>query len=337
MQTNKSVKIAFYLFVLGLVTLIVTILRNPVKQEYTTTEVLGSSTNLSFFVEPDDGLDPVLSQLQSAQKEILVEVYLLSDPTVIAKLKEKDLLGAQVKVMLEEHPFGGAGLNQKTKPDLESAGVEVRWTNPYFSLTHEKAFVIDGQIVCILNMNLTKSAFTSNREYNLCSVDQTLASEVKNIFTADWNRTGYQSNVTNLVVSPDNARGKITALIKSATYSLDIVMEAATDPEIINLLTQMSQKIPVRVIFPTITKMKANEPTVNQLRSAGALVKTLGSPYPHAKLIIADQSRGYLGSVNFTSQSLDRNRELGLLFSQADAVERFRNIFESDWQKATSL
>lgn len=327
---SRSWKISLYLFFFGLLTLLGALFRHPAQKQYSPAEVLGSKSNLSLFVEPEDGRQPFLSVINSAQKQILVEDYLMSDPDVILSLEEADKRGVEVKVLLEEHPFGGAGLNQKTKPDLEADGVEVQWSNPKFTLTHEKTIIVDGQIVCVLTMNLTKTAFTQNREYNACDENPAEVNEAKAIFQADWERKDYTPTEANLVVSPDNSRGKLKALIKSATKSVEVEMEVLEDPEMIDLLAQRAQEIPVHIILVPVAQVDANQIAADKIPG----VRFLKSPYIHAKLILVDEQRLYLGSVNLSSQSLDQNRELGILISQTDIVGRINQTFERDWEMA---
>lgn len=316
---SKRFKYAFYVFIFGVAALAV-VLQKLAQPKYSFQDVLGEETNLTLFIEPDDGREPLLNKIRPAG-QILTEVYLLSDPEVIDALKTKS-----AKIILEQHPFGGNTLNFKTKPILEAAGLLINWGNPNFSFTHAKFMVFDNQIVCILNLNLTKTAFEKNREYNICSENGEDITEATNIFNADWERKNYSPLAKNLVVSPNNSRGKLTALINSAQKSLDIEMEVLTDKEIIKLLLEKSKIMPVRIILPDPKKVKNSD-------IPGAQIKMLNNPYPHAKLILADGQRAYIGSVNLTAQSLDQNRELGILVSQSDIIGRLVATFTLDWEK----
>ncbi len=53
----------------------------------------------------------------------------------------------------------------------------------------------------------------------------------------------------------------------------------------------------------------------------------------HAKVIIRDSEKAFVGSFNYTENSLENNREVGLFIS-GDAVTKIHNVFESDWQTA---
>lgn len=317
---NKRLKYALYVFIFGVSALAV-VLQKLAQPKYSFRDVLGEETNLTLFIEPEDGREPLLNKIRPAG-QILTEVYLLSDPEIIEALKTKS-----AKIILEQHPFGNNTLNFKTKPILETAGLLVNWGNLNFPFTHAKFMVFDDQIVCILNLNLTKTAFEKNREYNICSENKEDVTETTNIFNADWERTNYSPVAKNLVVSPNNSRGKLTALINSAQKSLDIEMEVLTDKEIIKLLSAKSKIMPVRIILPDPKKVKNTD-------IPGAQVKILNNPYPHAKLIIADGQRAYIGSINLTAQSLDQNRELGILVSQSDIIGRLVTTFHLDWNSA---
>ncbi|MCL4397918.1 phospholipase D-like domain-containing protein [Patescibacteria group bacterium] len=318
---NKSFKASFYLLVFAAVTFYFAFFRPPPKTSYSSAEVLGENTNLTLFIEPDDGRAPLLNYINASQNQILTEVYILSDKEIGSALASRSAI---TKILLEEHPFGGGNFNQKTKDWL---GNIVRWTNPDFTLTHQKSMVFDDAVVCILNMNLSATAFSKNREYNICSENKEDVAEVTNIFNADWNRKDFSPADPNLVVSPVNSRAKLTAFISGAQKSLDIEMEVVSDDQMVNLLTDKAKNIPVQILVPN-PKDVANSPV------PGAQVKSLKKPYPHAKLIIVDGVRAYTGSVNLTTQSLDQNRELGILVSQTDILDRLNQTFAKDWNNA---
>lgn len=302
-----------------------------------TQSVLGVSSNLFLFTQPESGKQPLLDAINSSQKEVDIEVYLLSDKDIIASLLQACQKGVVVRLMLEEHPFGGGNVNQKTYQDLHSSCVHVAWTNPEFSLTHEKAILIDGQEVLILNQNLTTSSFSKNREYDIVDTNPEDVAEVGRIFTADWERQSFQLTNENLVVSPVNSRDILSSLIHSATKSLVIETEVIDDPDIARLLTQKAENISIQIILPSFSQISANRKTAAQLRQSGIQVKTLSSPYIHAKLIVADNVRAYIGSVNLTTQSMDENREVGIIISQKDVVSQLSQRFESDWEKAIPI
>ncbi|KKU91130.1 MAG: hypothetical protein UY21_C0012G0007 [Microgenomates group bacterium GW2011_GWA1_48_10] len=333
----SSWKIPLYLLLFGVLTIIGVFWEDFGQQKYTAGQVAGTNTNLEVFVQPETGRKPILEAINNAQTEVLVEVYLLSDREVVDALVGAAERGVGVQVMMEQHPFGGGNVNRLTADRLRSTAVEFKWTNPTFALTHEKAIIVDGQTLFILNQNLTQSAFSKNREYNIIDYNPEDVSEARQMFLADWERKRYGPKAPNLIVSPENARGKLEALINSAQQSLDVEAEIIQDRDMIKSLGVKARGIGVRVILPDFGKVAANREEAEELKQAGVEVRTLRSPYVHAKLILVDQVRAYVGSVNLSDASLDQNRELGILVSQADIMEKLSRTFENDWQKAQEI
>lgn len=305
-------------------------------QKNKTPVVLGTSANLQLFVEPQAGKEPLISSIASAQKEIDVEVYLLSDKDILASLLAACQRGVVVRVLLEQHPFGGGNINQKTKQQLDASCVRAQWSSPAFALTHEKTMVIDNSLVWILTQNLTNAAFGKNREYDIADTNVQDIADIQAIFTADWARNSFSPTSANLFVSPDTSRPMLTSLIASATQAIYIEMEVIDDQEIVQLLEQKAQKIPVQIIVPSFSQVGANKKVAEKFLSSGIQVKTMSSPYIHAKLLIADK-KAYVGSVNLTSQSMDSNREVGISISQQDILDNLEQDFLSDWDNASPM
>lgn len=297
-----------------------------------------SNTNLILYEEPTDGRDPILQSINNAQKQILLEVYLLSDKQIISALLNAKQRGVDVRVMLEEHPFGSGNLNQQTAQTLEKNNISFEWTSSAFSLTHEKGMVIDGQKAFILTQNLTASAFDNNREYDIVDTNPDDITEEQQIFVSDWERKWYTPDrSTHLIVSPLNSRAVLTALINSAQTTLDIETEEIEDPQIIHLLITKAHTVKESIIIPTFSQLSANKQTADELTRAGATVKTISSPYIHAKLIIVDNKESYIGSINLSTQSMDNNRELGILITQSDVLTRLSDSFQNDFTRAALL
>lgn len=298
--------------------------------------VLGAENNVSLFIQPDAGRTPILDAINNARHEILTEVYLLSDKDIISSLCRARGRGLAVNVILEQHPFGGGNLNTKTKENLTNCDIAVNWASPAFALTHEKVIVIDNEMAFVLNQNLTASAFSKNREYNILDTNPKDISELRLLFVDDWQRKTFSPATSHLIISPTNSRAAITELINNSTKGLDLEIEDIDDNQITSLLIEKSKSERIRVIVPTVKQISSNASAIKKLAEAGISIKTLSSPYVHAKLIIAD-SKAYIGSVNLSSQSMDRNREVGIIISENSILYSLFATFESDWKKASDF
>jgi phosphatidylserine/phosphatidylglycerophosphate/cardiolipin synthase-like enzyme len=74
------------------------------------------------------------------------------------------------------------------------------------------------------------------------------------------------------------------------------------------------------------------------LKAAGAHVSTYTGETPiyiHAKAIVADSARIYVGSENFSNASLNENRELGMITTNAAILSSVNSTLTKDFTGAT--
>ncbi len=296
----------------------------------TTTPI--AQSGLQLFVEPAAGEQVILNAINNAQQSVWLETYLLTDTNVINAL-EKAAGKIQVRVMLEPNPYGG-GSPQSTLNALKAAGASTEDASPSFTLTHEKGMIVDGKTAFIMTCNFTYSALNGkNREYGIIDTNTPDVQSVIDIFNADWNRTPIQPSDPGLVVSPTNSRTALTAFINNAKSSLVIEAEEMQDTDIEQAIVSAAQRgVKVQVILPTpSSSTDANAPGIATIKAAGAQVEEDAQLYMHAKMMVADGSSAFVGSENISSNSLDNNRELGLIFSDQSIIATLQTTFQQDW------
>ncbi|MGH2532030.1 MAG: phospholipase D-like domain-containing protein, partial [Thermomicrobiales bacterium] len=133
-----------------------------------------------------------------------------------------------------------------------------------------------------------------------------------------------------LIVSPINSRSELLALIDSAQQSLDVYAEVLRDLEIVAAMRAAVERgVTVRLIMSTETF--ESDPVRLLLAAAGVQVRLVDNPYIHAKMLMADGQRAFVGSQNLTQTSLDRNRELGLILTDPINLRRIEAIFDADF------
>jgi len=309
---------------------------------------LGSGVHgVQVFVEPDSGEHVITDAIRSAQKSVWLEIYLLTDRNVIRALEEDANRGIDVRVMLEPHPFGG-GSPTRTLDQLKAAGVKAQETSPSFPLTHEKGMIIDGSTAFIMTSNFTRSALGGssgssgfrNREYDIVDTNPGDVRAVIDIFNADWNRTTAQFNDSNLVVSPVNSRNDFTSLINSAHHTLLIEAEEMQDSNIEQAIASVAQRgVHVQVILPAPSGSSSdrNSSGIDTIKQAGVQVREDSRLYMHAKIIVVDGQKAFVGSENISTQSLDGNRELGIIVSDQGVLNTLQQTFQQDWGDSQSV
>ena len=293
---------------------------------------------LTVYTMPETGGGIILKAITSAQKSVRLKMYLFTRDDVRDALIAAAKRGVDVRVLMELNPYGGGTTNVDLYTAVKNTPVKMRWASYDFRFTHEKSLVIDDQLAFIMTHNITASSFTSNREYGVLDTRPDDVAEIIKVFEADWEKIVVDLKNPRLVWSPINARQKWIELIDSAQVSIDLEQNEWLAPEIVRRVYNAIQRgVVVRAIFTPRDPITADsaEPNRDLIRRAGAQVKYLTNPYVHAKMFIVDGQRVFIGSENVSDNSLDNNRELGIIFDQADAVQTVRRTFEQDWALAT--
>lgn len=317
----------------------------PTTSAGTCLAVACAARGVTVFVEPDAKAAPIVQAIKAATRSIWVEVYLLSDSSVITALEDAAARGVDVRVLLETHPFGdGAISSQRLLQRLQAAHIAARATNPAFHYTHAKMLILDGTSTYILTANLSASGLggysstSGNRDYLMLDTNQDDVTDAQAIFRADWDRVAPRLRVPRLVVSPVNARASLLGLIASAHSTLNLEDEEMYDRQSEDALIAAARRgVIVRLVLaaPASGASPASQSDdIARLRLGGVQVRYLTAPYMHAKLIVADDTLAFAGSENFSSASLDENREVGLMLADPHALEIFAHTFTQDWALA---
>ena len=286
-----------------------------------------AASSVQVFVQPGAQVAPIVSLIRQAHSSLRLEVYLLTDRTTVRELGRAKQRGVDVRVLLEEHPYGGSRSAQRAYGELNDAGVPVRWANERsFTYTHAKAMEADGRVAGIFTSNLTFSGISRNREFGIVEQSSADARGLAAIFDADWNRRPLQVHDPRLVISPYNSRRAFDSLIDGARHTLDVYAEEVADGSIEAHLG-MAARRGVRVRLIT----SASSAGVRTIQQRGVSVRLMPHPYVHAKAMVADGTRLFVGSENMSSTSLDLNREVGILLDDRNTSAVVERTFAGDW------
>jgi phosphatidylserine/phosphatidylglycerophosphate/cardiolipin synthase-like enzyme len=293
---------------------------------------------LQVYTQPETGDSIILKAIDSAKKSVRLKMYLFTRDNVRDALINAAKRGVHVRILMELNPYGGTTTNVDLFNAVKGTPVQMRWASFDFRFTHEKSLVIDDQIAFIMTHNITASSFNANREYGVIDARADDVAEIIRVFEADWEKQPIDLKNPRLVWSPINARQKLIELMDSAKVSLDLEQNEWYAQEIVeHVVAAQKRGVKVRGIFSPRDPITADdaEPNRELIRQNGGQVKYMRSPYIHAKMFLVDGQRAFVGSVNVSDNSLNNNRELGIIFDQADAVAIVRQTFEKDWNLAT--
>ncbi|HEU5380384.1 MAG TPA: phospholipase D-like domain-containing protein [Ktedonobacteraceae bacterium] len=301
----------------------------------------GRGIDITVFVEPAAGETPILNAINNATTSVYVELYLLTDTNVLTALENAAHRGLDVRVMLDPDPYGvGTSQPAQMLQALSNAGAQTEDSSPSFTYTHEKGMIVDKKTAYIMTCNFTRSALggsssTTNREYGIIDTESTDVTAVLSIFNADWNRASYTLTDSDLVLSPVNSHSDFIALINKAQSTLKIEAEEMQDSAVEQAIVNAEARgVNVQVILPSDDS--GNSAGITTLKNGGVSVYEDSHYYMHAKIIIADGTEAFVGSENISTNSLDNNRELGILISKSSVISTLASTFSTDLSDSTA-
>lgn len=148
------------------------------------------------------------------------------------------------------------------------------------------------------------------------------------LFEKDWKgeKITIKDLHPNLVVCNINCRGVIEKLLDSAQESIIIQTQYITDDAIWDILKNKKTLPEFKLL---VADTKDNTDLVRVFGDDYA--RKFKKQYNHTKMILIDHKILLLGSMNISSTSLDKNREIGILLIDQHIIKTFSDQFTQDW------
>jgi phosphatidylserine/phosphatidylglycerophosphate/cardiolipin synthase-like enzyme len=298
----------------------------------------------SLIVFPDDTPRSLIDALQGAKKAVNIRMFLFTDPTLLDTVVAAKKRGVRVRVMLNPARRSGQAENEDARHVLTKAGVDVRDSNPAFDVTHQKSMVIDDAIGFVESLNWEPKDLTVTRDYAVVTTDPAEVREMVDCFDADWARSEFKPRAgSTLIWCPDNGRARVARFIDEAKHTLWLQNERYQDAVIIERLVRaVTRGVKVHVLAKPPHSLKPDKliEGVGGLRivqDVGGKVHTLKHLKLHGKMIIADEKRAIVGSINLAPGSFDSRRELAIETEHRHVVKRLADVAGHDWKKSKPL
>jgi cardiolipin synthase len=298
----------------------------------------------SLIVLPDDTAQPILDAVLTARKSLQIRMFLFTDSRLTDAVIATRRRGVKVRVMLNPARRGGESENDATKGKLAAAGIEVKDSNPAFDLTHQKSMVVDGVTGFVESFNWETRNLTVTRDYAVVTANKTEVAEMEAGFESDWARTTFSpGGRSQLIWCPNNGRERIADFIDSAKHSLWLQNERYQDTVIIERLVRAAMRgVRLHILARpphTLKKDKLVEGVggLRILHDVGAKVHALKGLKLHAKMILADEKRAIVGSINLSPGSFDGRRELAIETDSQHVVKRLNEAAQTDWANSRKL
>ncbi|QMU67912.1 phosphatidylserine/phosphatidylglycerophosphate/cardiolipin synthase family protein [Streptacidiphilus sp. P02-A3a] len=280
----------------------------------------------------------IYSFINSATSTLDMTMYELKDTTAVNDLIAREKAGVKVRVILDREE---TSTNSSAYSALKSAGVGVVYSSSAFTYTHQKTITVNDDESLVLTGNLTSEYYPTSRDYGVFDNDQTDVAAIEKVFAADYAHTSITpSDGDNLLWSPTTAQNRLLSVINGATTTLDVEEEEFSDSAVVDAIANAAENgVTVRVVLEDPADYSSE---VQQVEDAGATVVGYSSStgfYIHAKAIVADYGLSTqtveAGSMNVTSNSLENNRELGIILNDSGVASVIENAFDSDYAGGT--
>jgi phosphatidylserine/phosphatidylglycerophosphate/cardiolipin synthase-like enzyme len=295
-------------------------------------------------VLPDDTADAIIDPIRSARHTLNIRMFLFTDPTLLDAVIAARRRGVHVRVMLNPARRDGTSDNQIAKDALLAAGVSVRNSSTEFAVTHQKSMVIDNKVGYIESLNWETRDLTETRDYAVETTDKFEIAEMVRCFDADWGENPFiPAPESRLIWCPNNGRQRIADFIDGAKKTLWLQNERYQDMVIIERLVRAANRgVRVRIMSRVLHKLKRKKlfEGVSGLRivhDVGAKVRTLKNLKLHGKIMIADDQRAIIGSINLSPGSFDDRRELAIETASEHVVKRLVETAQHDWKRSRKL
>ena len=259
----------------------------------------------------------------------------------------------QMRWISEDRPYGGASKDyEKYAAKFERDGGDARSDRELkldTNFNHTKTFLIDETTAIISTANLAYSAMVRNREYRFVTQDTWIVKNLIHIFESDWLGDPVSIGAIHpaLLVCPLDCRDKIEEAIREATQSIYIQAQYIADERVASLLLAQAKKwVDIAVMVSSnqddgflddleyMQEQQKNDTDIDtsvwqvQVMIVPKDHETL--PYIHSKNMLIDEDTLIMWSMNFSSNALDNNREIGIMTTDEKLVKRFLGQWERD-------
>jgi len=286
--------------------------------------------NISFDYSPSKELkNKIVENIDNAEEYIYLEIYMFTEKDIKNAIKRAFDRWIEIKIILEKDPYMAYSINDKFYNELKKKWINVIWSNDKnYSLNHSKILIIDW-LSTISTWNFTYSTFTKNRDLFLFIDDDEINRKLIENFNNDFEWIKKSIYHENLILSPLYSRDKIQKLLQSAEKDIKIYIQYFNDDEVRNLLIKIKKEKNLN-ITAIIPKTAAEDEETKELIKSWINIKIIPKYKMHSKAILIDNNVLFIWSVNFSSYSFDKNREIWILLKNKTIINQFLKLFNND-------
>ena len=276
---------------------------------------------MRLIVQPEDGVVPVVSGIRKAKKSIDMPIFRLDHIEVDKAIKSAVKRGVVVRTLIAHTNSGGEKGLRKLEQRLLATGATVSRTADDLVRYHNKFMIVDETTLFVYGFNYTHLDIDRSRSFGIITNNKRMVQEAMKLFEADFNRRPYAPGLKSFLVSPENARAGLAGLLRGAKQQLLIYEVRITDNAMFRILKERAK---AGVMIRVMGKLQKKDLDAQIEKYPGKL---------HARVIIQDGRKAFLGSQSLRRLELDERREVGVIISDPQVVRQLVSTFESDWEQ----
>lgn len=280
---------------------------------------------MKLIVQPDDGLKPLVKAIAKAKRSVAIVIFRLDLDELEEALEAAIERGVAVSALVAHVSSQGDKQLRKLESRLLKKGAKVARTDDDMVRYHGKLLLVDDKTLFILGFNYTELDIRRSRSLGVMTRKPSVVREARRLIETDEDRSKtFKPRKSDLVISPENARQRLTRFIRKARRELMIYDSNLSDDEMIQELKKRAGSgVRVRILGNLEKKWRG---------------KDLKLKEPHRRLhvraMVRDGRRAFIGSQSLRRLDLDERREVGLVIRDPEIVGQLVRLFEYDWQKS---
>lgn len=277
---------------------------------------------MKLLIQPDNGIKPIIDALRKAKKNIRILIFRFDRVEVEKALIDAVARGVTVQALIAHTNQGEEKNLRRLEMRLLAEGVTVTRTAGDLLRYHGKMIIVDNKVLYLLGFNFTHMDIDLSRSFGVVITKPSIVKEAIRLFECDAKRQPYTKAKGDLIVSPVNARKRLTEFIAKTRKRLLIYEMKISDRDFVNLL---NKKISAGVEVRVLSRASAKNSTIPVRRLPTRL---------HLRSMLRDGNSAFLGSQSLRKLELEARREIGAIFRDKKTVKQMEAVFEQDWKRS---
>ncbi len=277
---------------------------------------------MKLLIQPDQGIKPLLQALGKAKKSVRILIFRFDRAEIEKALVAAAARGVAVQALIAHTNQGEERNLRRLESRLLAQGITVTRTDDDLVRYHGKMFIVDDELLYLLGFNFTHMDIDLSRSFGVGISKPSLVKEAVRLFDCDSRRQKFDDPRDDLIVSPINARKRLTEFIGGARKRLLMYEMKLSDRDFLKLL---NKKISDGVEVCILSRVSAKN---------GAIPVRRLSTRMHLRAILRDGESAFLGSQSLSKLELEARREIGAIFRDKKTVRQMEEVFEKDWKQS---